>query len=218
MNPPAASDRMPEPPDDVDARAAFDRQVEEAGPSSLLVVISDRMGALLRRRMTPADVWQEALLNAWRDRDRFQSQGPGSFRRWLLQIIDHRIHDLIDHEGAAKRGAGTDAVSVSREASDAGSSRKLPAPFLTSTTPSRIASAREEAELMQTALKELPSDLQEVVRLRLFEDLEMSEIATRLGLGVEGVRHRFRKGAEIYHGRLRELLASRRSGDAAAGR
>ena len=59
---------------------------------------------------------------------------------------------------------------------------------------------------MSKSLEDLPEEVREVVRLRLFEDQEIAEIAEKLSLGESAVRHRFRKGAELYRERLRALL------------
>jgi DNA-directed RNA polymerase specialized sigma24 family protein len=78
-----------------------------------------------------------------------------------------------------------------------------------STTPSRIAMYREQAAAMAAALASLPEDLGEVVRLRLIDQRSMGEIAASLGIGVEAVRHRLRRGAAAYHRRLHQALVSR---------
>src|SRR5215813_12300966 len=96
---------------DLDDAAVFDRLVESIGPASMLVALDQRMGTLLRQRMSAADVWQETLLHAWRDRARLQWKGLAAFRRWLMEIAEHRLHDLRDRESAGKRGSG-----VAREA------------------------------------------------------------------------------------------------------
>jgi DNA-directed RNA polymerase specialized sigma24 family protein len=62
---------------------------------------------------------------------------------------------------------------------------------------------------MRAALAGLPDDVREVVHLRLFEQLAVEAIAQRLGLGVSAVRHRFRKGAELYQQRLTAELGTR---------
>ena len=59
---------------------------------------------------------------------------------------------------------------------------------------------------MEQALRSLPDEMRDVVRLRLFDDLPIAEIATSLGIGESAVRHRFRAGAEIYRVRVRPLL------------
>jgi RNA polymerase sigma-70 factor (ECF subfamily) len=72
-----------------------------------------------------------------------------------------------------------------------------------STTPSRLAMYREQAEVMRLALEGLPQEFREVVWLRVFEQTSLEDIAQRLSLSVSAVRHRFRKGSELYTGRLR---------------
>ena len=190
-----------------DSAGAWDRLIEAVGPASLLAVIELRMGAALRRRISPEDVFQEALLQAWRDRARHEWRGLKSFRNWLLTIIDHRIHDLAEKAQAQKRGGERVTVAISALA---GSDSTRAAPLAwDSTTPSRIATYREQAEAMRAALASLPDDVQEVVRLRIFEQLSVEEIAGRLSLGVAAVRYRTPQGAELYQRRLVAELATR---------
>ena len=175
------------------------------------------MSAALRRRHTPEDIWQEALLHAWRDRARCEWRGLKSFRSWLMSIIDNRIRDAAAHEGAAKRGGGSTPVpfsAIEQSGSQGDRESNFPGP-VASTTPSRIAVFREQADAMREALRSLPAEMREVVRLRLFEQLAMTAIAERLEIGLSAARHRFRKGAQIYQRQLVSALASR--SQAAAG-
>ncbi len=194
-----------------DSGAAWDHLIESVGPASLLVIIDRRMSAALKRRLAPEDIWQEALLHAWRDRRRCTWRGLRSFRSWLLTIIDHRIRDAAIYEGAAKRGGPNPAVPFSaleRFGSRGSTASGFPGP-VQSTTPSRIAIYKEQASAMQAALESLPPDVRDVVRLRLFEQLTMEQIADRLDVGISAARHRFTKGAQIYQRRLMSELASR---------
>ncbi len=191
-----------------DAPQAWDDLLAAIGPASLLVVIESRMSERLRRHTTPEDIWQEALLHAWRDRHQFEWRGLKSFRAWLLTLIDHRIHEAVVHGGAQKRGAGVAAIPISSLAGGASSDGgSLPGP-LASTTRSRLAILREQAAAMQAALESLPSDQQAVVRLRLFEQLTLEQTAERIGITVAAVRHRFARGAELYRERLRAYVTS----------
>lgn len=184
----------------------WERLVESLGPASLLVAIEGRMSAALRARMSAEDILQETLLHLWRDRERIDWRDTKSFRSLVLSMADHRIHDAADFASAAKRGGGRAALSL--DASDANSSRSSGngmAPAI-STTPSRLAMHREQAEAMKRALEGLSEEFREVVRLRAFELLPLEEIAVRLGLGESAVRHRFRKGSALYAQRLRIAL------------
>jgi len=195
---------------------AWERLIEAVEPASLLVVIELRMGGLLRRAQTAEDIFQEALLHAWRDRRSFEWRGVKSFRSWLLTIIDHRIYDEVDRQAAAKRAGGVPVASL--PTFDRATTFAEPGFPSGSTTPSRLAIYREQADLMARALAGLPDDQREVVRLRLFEQASLEEIAERLGLGTSAVRHRFRKGSELYAKRLERALGSDAAADEARPR
>jgi len=176
----------------------------------LLAIINGRMSAALKQRFCAEDMLQETLAHAWRDRAKFQWQGLRSFRAWLLSIIDHRIRDTADHESAQKRGGGRTVLSLNTPTSESSSSEAFPPELSASTTPSRLAMFKEQAAAMERAMTALPDDFRDVVRLRLWEQREMKEIAGMLGIGVEAVRHRFRKGASIYREQLLMELTSQR--------
>lgn len=176
-------------------------------PDALLVVIAHRMGPELRRVLSSEDVLQEALLRAWRGRQEFTWQGSASFRKWLLRIAENCVEDQRDRSQAQKREQSrTMALGGPRRGRDWSEPGTGDLEPWTSTTPSRMAEALERARAMEKSLEDLPDDVREVVRLRLFEDLQIAEIAEKLGLGESAVRHRFRKGAEMYWEGLKILL------------
>lgn len=197
--------RLPE------SHAAWDDLIQAVGPASLLVVIEARASHALKQRYSSEDILQDALLHAWRDRRQCEWRGLKSFRSWLLAIIDHRIHEAVVYEGAAKRGGGQTPVLTSFRDSSTSASQPPSSPDepVISTTPSRVAMFREQADAMRAALETLSLDLREVVRLRLFEQRSILEIAEQLGIGESAVRHRFRKGTTLYQATLRTELMSR---------
>ncbi len=186
-------------------QVAWDRLVASVNPPALLVAIHGFMGERLRLRVDAEDVWQETLLRAWRDREVLDWRGLPAFRRWLLEVARNRIHDLANNLNAQKRGGGGELTFADRSSAAAPTTacaEHYAGPAMT-TTPSRVVSDRERAAAMRSALEAVPVDCRDVVRLRLFEDMTMEEIGTQLDLGVEGVRYRFRQGAEAYRRGLR---------------
>lgn len=194
---------MPHNPLRSDDPRDWERLVESLGPPSLLVAIESRMSPELLARVTAEDVLQEVLLHLWRDRGRIEWRDTKSFRSLVLSIADHRIHDAVDREFAQKRG-GSAATLDGHDSTD---SRALGS--VGSTTPSRTAIAREQADAMRAALARLSDEVRDVVRLRLFDELSTQAVADRLGLGLSATKHRFLKGAKLYREMLSDELASR---------
>jgi RNA polymerase sigma factor (sigma-70 family) len=184
-----------------DSPEVWERLVQSLGPATMLVCIQNRMGPLLRGAFTPEDVWQDVLLHIWRDRGHCEWRGILPFRRWVLGIVENRIRNLVDLVKAAKRGGGKAPLPIE----DPHSSEPGP-PLVASTTPSRVASFSEQARRMRAALEYISADLRDVVRLRLFEEFSVEEVAEELGLGVSAVKHRFRRGAALYQRQLERLI------------
>lgn len=191
-----------------DSPHGWQHLLDAVGLPSLLVVIESRLGPGLAATLNPEDILQEALLHAWRDRRSFDWRGVKSFRAWLLCIIDNRIRDAADRQAAQKRGGGRLPLPLSGGSSsgsrDSAGDAGVPPPQV-STTPSQMLSMREQAAQMRAALDALPSDLRQVVRFRLFDQLSIPEIAGRLEIGESAVRHRLRRGAEEYQRLLHTL-------------
>ncbi|MCA8951604.1 MAG: RNA polymerase sigma factor [Planctomycetes bacterium] len=183
------------------SHASWSRVVASANPPALLVAIRRMMGPALQSRLEADDILQETLIHAWRDRTSCEWRGVGAFRRWLLEIARNRIRDQAGMANAGKRGQGRERRHADLRTTLVDEVYAGPT---AETTPSRLASDREMADHMARALDCLPDEWREVVRLRLFEELELHEIATALGLGVEGVRYRFRHGADAYQRALRQ--------------
>jgi len=183
-----------------DEPAEWDRLLQAVNPASLLVSVQMRLGPLLASRYQPEDILQEALFSAWRHRSGHEWTGVRSFRAWLLTIIDNRIRDLADHATTLKRGGLTAQESLS----------VCGAPqVIQSTTASRIAAYRDEAGIVMEALRSLPSDQSELIRLRLIEQMTIPDIARHLSIGESAVQHRFRKAAEAYQARLAAVTSQR---------
>lgn len=185
--------------DNCDSVSEWLHRLESIGPGSLLVAIESRMGEALARHVSPEDIYQEAMLSLCQAAERLEWRGHAAFRSWLLTVIDHRIAD------AARNGVR--------------SPRPDPHPFphgapglvgalAMSTTPSRLAVYREQAEAIRAALRELPEDLREIVRARVIDQRPLREVAESMGLSVGVVRHRFRVGAELYTVHLRRALVT----------
>ena len=174
---------------------------------SILAELSPLLRPALRIHVDAEDIWQETLMHAWRDRARFDWSRPEGLRAWLLTIARHRICNVADHHHAARRGGRCQRLGLERTASDDSASRgglQLPAH---GPSPSRCAQQEERADAWRRALEEIPPEFRDVIRLRVFEELDTQSTANALGLGESAVKHRLRKGIEHYARALRRNLS-----------
>lgn len=185
-------------PQQVTDPRVFERAVAAANPPLMLLFIDQRLGNSLRGKLTADDLLQDALMEAWRSRSGFEGDFV-AFRNWLMRIIEHRIHGAADHFNAVKRGGG--AIPECLDASAMGAHQ--------STTPSRIAWYREQAEALQAAIVLLPDDLRLIIQQRLIDRIPIALIAQRQGLSVSVVRNAFRKASEMLRIRLVAALGTR---------
>ena len=109
---------MSERPDDEDlVRRA------QAGDESALTVLMQRYQALLirraerqlpgflRPRVSVADVVQEAQILVHERHREFEDRGEGSFRNWLLKIVDLKVKEVLrTHTATAKRALDREVV------------------------------------------------------------------------------------------------------------
>lgn len=181
------------------------RLVESLDVASVFVVIGSWLGPKLRGQLSVEDIWQETLWCSWRDRDQHEWRNLSAWRMWLLSIAKNRVRDAGRTLGRQKRGGDQriDAFSALAE-KDSVSSLLPPG----STTPSRVAGARERALAMEQALDSLDPELRTVVHLRLFEEVPMREVAEQLGLPLSTAKERLLRGVTRYRQRLRQLLGS----------
>ena len=63
------------------------------------------------------------------------------------------------------------------------------------------------------ALRSLPPELEQVVRLRLFEQLPMRSVVERLGIPLSTAKKAAFRGVALYRLKLKENLSSIRSGE-----
>jgi len=152
----------------------------------------------LRRRVSVADVLQEARIVAHTRRGDFEDRGDGSFRNWLMRIVDLKVRDAVrDHVGREKRSLAREAPTQVKI--DAG---PLPG---AQPTPSEVAVGAELADLAARALSSLPADYQEVFRLARHEGLTLREVADRMGRTREATKKLYGRALSRFTEELQRL-------------
>jgi RNA polymerase sigma-70 factor (ECF subfamily) len=160
-------------------------QALEAYRGYLLLVAQEELDHALRAKGGASDLVQETFLEAQRDFGLFAGTSDEEWRAWLRQLLRHNLADF------ARRYRATGKRKVAREvrlALDSSSAECGPDLAADTPTPSRVASANEQAQLLQRAMDRLSEDQRLVIILRHQEKLPFEEIAARMNRSCPAVR------------------------------
>lgn len=133
------------------------------------------------------DLAQETFLRAHRALERFDRDGPASFRTWLLKIATNLAIDRLERR---RDHADRPALRVVERQ-----------PFATDTSERR----RRLREGIERAVAKLGDEQRAVFILREIHGLSYSEIGEMLGLTASGARVRMVRAREVLMPRLETL-------------
>jgi RNA polymerase sigma-70 factor (ECF subfamily) len=199
---------------DSDENADLVRQAvagDEAALSELFGRYRDRLKRMVRLRLSrrlqgrvdDSDVLQESFLDVSRRLTEYAEKPGLPFFLWLRHMTGLKLIEVHRrHLGAQMRDADCE-VSLHRGGLPEADSVSLAAQLLGQlTTPSQAAAKAETRILVQEALNAMDSVDREVLALKHFEQLSISEIAQTLGLSKAGAGSRYLRAIK----RLREFL------------
>ena len=135
----------------------------------------------LRRRVSVADVLQEARIAALRRALDFENRGEGSVRNWLLRIVELKVREAVEKHSKTGQRAVDREVSQGLRPDTAQFAGRAP-------SPSQAAVASELKVLADRAFVALPEHYREVVRLARVEQLSLREIAEKTDRSREAVK------------------------------
>ena len=154
-----------------------------------------RMGAPLRRKVGESDLIQSAFASVLPRLHEFRDEGPGSFRRWVVGILDHKLIDEMRHwQGTKKRDPAVE------RALEGLSERSVP--HARGDSPSRAAMADEGHRRIRAALELLSEEHRTVIRTLHELGLSLGEAAAVMQRSPEAVRKLHARAV----GRLAEIL------------
>jgi RNA polymerase sigma-70 factor (ECF subfamily) len=162
---------------DTDALADF---VQTRRPQ-LLTYIQRQLSDGLRRKVEPEDVLQDAVAEAVRSLSSIDLSSWDPFG-WLCQIAERRIIDAHRRFFGAQKRDATREISINAPGGGDGSRQGIVNLLVASiTSPTQALSRKGREFRLLEALKTLPPDQQEALRMRYVENLPSKEIAERLG-------------------------------------
>jgi RNA polymerase sigma-70 factor (ECF subfamily) len=145
---------------------------------------------LMRNEQDAQDIVQEAYMRAFKSFSGFHGSNG---RAWLLTIVRNTAYTLL------KKNHAVDLTTPFDEEIHARSHESV--------SPAAILEHAEDAELMNSAMNDLPAEFREILTLRHQEELSYQEIGDILKIPVGTVMSRLARA----RAKLREYLASRMS-------
>jgi RNA polymerase sigma-70 factor (ECF subfamily) len=155
----------------------------------------------IQAKVDPADVVQDAFLEAHRHFGQFRGGSEQEFTAWMRQILCARLANVVRHylgtKGRDIRFERDLAVELDQ------SSRLLDAGLIAvQSSPSQAAAKRETAVLLADALDQLPEDYREAIILRQLEGLPFNVVAERMQRSEDSVQKLWVRGLA----RLRKVM------------
>jgi RNA polymerase sigma-70 factor, ECF subfamily len=156
----------------------------------LTILATTQLDARLRRRVSPSDVVQEAMLGAYRDFPKFRGSSERELLGWLRQILINCLHHAFDaHVQAGRRDVRREiSLDEMNGAMDRSVARLAAVIADKGPSPSAPAHERERAVAIADQLAKLKPDDRDVIVLRNLQGLSFEEVADRMGRKPGAVR------------------------------
>lgn len=168
----------------------------------LTILATTQLDARLRRRISPSDLVQEAMLGAYRDFPKFRGHTERELLAWLRQILINCLHHAYEaHVQAGRRDIRREiSLDDMNHALDQSVIRLGHVLADHGPSPSAPVHERERAVAIADQLAKLKPDDRDVIVLRNLQGLSFDEIALRMDRKPGAVRmlwlraiERFRK-------------------------
>jgi len=173
--------------------------------SRLRRMVSFRLDPRLQGRVDPSDVVQDVCLEAWQHLASYVQQPDTPFFLWLRAVTGHTLGDLHRHHLGAQMRDARREVSLHHGALPGATSAALAAQLLGHLTQPSEAAVKAEMKLrLQMALNSMDPLDREVLALRHFEQLTVTEAAAVLGIKEKAAGMRYVRALR----RLKEILTS----------
>ena len=133
------------------------------------------------------DLVQQTMIALSQGRDRFEHRA--SFRSYILSIARFQLYEYVRRRQRANEHFEYDTVTA----------------YDLSPSPSTLAVARAEKQILLEALRRIPLNFQIALELHYWEDLSGPELAEALGVPLDTAYSRVRKARALVRRQLRFL-------------
>jgi len=154
-------------------------------------MVCHHLTRIVRDRASADDLAQEVFLRVWDRAEQWNGEGP--FRAWLFRIATHLAFNHL--RSVHRRREQT--LEAPRPPVDEEDENPVPAWMIDASTPGpdALLERAEQRGLLRRFIDELPEDKREVFRMIHDAEMEVREVAERLGIPEGTVKSR------LYHAR-----------------
>ena len=168
----------------------------------LSVLARAQVDPRLRGRIDLSGVVQQTLLEAHRERRRFEAEHPAQEAAWLRRILAHNLADALRKLATGKRDLTRER---SLEAALDQSSARLAAWLAADqSSPSQQAQRYEQGLRLAAALETLPEAQREALVLQHWHGWTLAQIAAHLGRSRAAVAGLLKRGLQQLRRQLQE--------------
>ncbi|MCA8948453.1 MAG: sigma-70 family RNA polymerase sigma factor [Planctomycetes bacterium] len=200
---------LPDHPEDLPTLVLIERAQSEDGTAMERLferflprvrrIAAIRLGRTARDVHDIDDLVQEALLDAFRGLQNFDTCSDGRLLGWLGKIVENRLRSTLRQDNRQKRGG--ERVRRFADASQTFGPSKFAA---AGPSPSQNAVGAEMDARISGMIHELPEQQREIIILRLYCQLSYDEVAEELGLsGPDTARALYSRGLRALGTRVR---------------
>lgn len=161
----------------------FDRLFARNLPR-LVAFIRARAGGVVQAKESAHDLAQSVCREALEDIDEFEFRGEEQFRSWLFVRAMRKLYHRHRYHHQQKRDIGREARGPLDDTEVDG----LLTAYATVTTPSHVASAREQLSTIESALERLPEAQRDAIALTRLGGLSYAEAALEMNRSEAAVR------------------------------
>jgi RNA polymerase sigma-70 factor (ECF subfamily) len=167
----------------------------------LLLLARCQLPFLVRGQFDPADVVQETLLRAHRNRDQFQGQSEAQLRAWMRTILKNVLAEALRR--LASRSDAGPQVSL-HQALEESSFRLEKLLAVDESTPSQRVMREEQLVRLADALARLPEDQRTAIQLHHLDGKSLADVGRHMGRSKEAVAGLLFRGLKTLRESLRD--------------
>ena len=142
-----------------------------------------------RARESSSDLVQSVCREILEHSERFRHPSEGAFKHWLFTTAQRKIQHRHEYWTAQKRGAVGEVPLDAEPDSSEALGPDLMSRYRRFSSPSGVASLREQVERVEAAFDQLSEEHREVISQAYLTGLSRAEIAERMGRTEASVRN-----------------------------